>query len=228
MFKRQTLPVLAVSSFVAVGTTSSSGADVLLFTDFDNSGVTGGVMQDVVWTENGLSAPTSLGASAAVRNNTGGTANGDAGEGYFSPDQNINSSTEVAPAWTATWLITVGASDVSVTDIVLESAESNSGSTLGAGNGSSNINISIASFSQTQLRNNGSGASQVLTYTPGSPFVLAAGHDYNLTLKLWEGSSSGNFESLDSLTFNGTIVPEPGSLALLGIGGLFVGYRRRR
>lgn len=44
----------------------------------------------------------------------------------------------------------------------------------------------------------------------------------------YEGSNNDWQGGLGEVRFEGTLVPEPGSLALLGIGGLLVGYRRRR
>lgn len=204
--------------------TIASGAPVLS-TDFDNSGVTSGDMTGVVWTENGLTAPTTLGASAAIR--SGLTGDGDAEGGYFSPNANVNNSTDVAPAWTATFTITVGGFDVDLTDIVIASAESNNGALLGGGNGTSNINLKINGVGETKLRSDQSGASQSLTFATVT--TLSANTSYDLTITVWEGASSGHFESVDSITFNGTVgVPEPASLAM-GLAGLtLIAARRRR
>lgn len=42
------------------------------------------------------------------------------------------------------------------------------------------------------------------------------------------GNNNSRFAYIDDLTFTGSAVPEPGSLALLGLGGLLIGARRRR
>jgi len=215
----------AVLVAVVLGSPAQSQGAELLTTDFDNGGVSGGDMVDVVWTEDGLTAPTTLGASADVRSGLSG--DGDAEGGYFSPNANVNGSLEGTPAWTATWTITVGAKDVELTDVVLASAESNSSASLGSGSGTSNINLTISGtgIDVTQQRTDESGASQELTFT--TPVTLTAGADYDVTFTVWEGSSQGHFESFDALTFNGTVIPEPASLALLGLGGRLVAGRQR-
>ncbi|MBI1337003.1 MAG: PEP-CTERM sorting domain-containing protein [Phycisphaera sp.] len=224
--------LIIVSTVVGIAAVSANAA--VLFTDFDNTGVSGGDMVGVVWTENGLSAPTTLGASASVR--SGLTGDGDVEGGYFSPNANVNGSSEGSPAWTATWTITVGAGNVELTDIVLRSAESNSGALLGGGNGGSNIKLTIKDntttneiANQTQARSDQSGVSQSLTYT--LPLTLTAGNTYDVTFAVWElgTTSSGHYESMDSLEFNGSVtpVPEPATLALLGIGGLMLIPRKR-
>ena len=226
-------------AFMAVVTTAlcafsgQARAAVVLSTDFDNSGTSGSSMNGVVWTENGLSAPTTLTASDTVRTSLSGAA--DAEGGYFSVNVNVNNSTEGAPAWSTTWTITADA-NVVLTDIVLASAEANSSGSLGAGNGSSNINLTIVDNNstltiadETLIRNDGSGASQNLSYT--TPLSLTPGNTYDVTFTVWEQSSSGHFEAFDSVTFNGTvIVPEPGTamLAALAVSGLATIRRRRR
>jgi len=224
MTMTKTIATLSIAALLGVAGTTQ--ADVILSTGFDNSGVSGGEMTGVVWTENGMTAPTTLGASAAVR--TGLSGDGDAEGGYFSPNANVNGSTEANPAWTATWTISVGALDAVLTSIEIFSIESNNGASLGAGNGQSAINLTISTFDQTRNRTNKDATGNLLTYTPGAPLTLSANTDYDITLTVWElpNTSQGHFESVDSITFNGSLVPEPASLALIGLGGLMMIRRR--
>ena len=242
--RRITTATIASASALALslGWVSTASADVLLSTDFNNTGIdTNGDMTGIVWTENGLSAQTTIGATESdgttnIDIRTGGS-NGEANNGFFSPDQNVSnpSSSEASPAWTSTFTITVGASDLDLTDILLNTHESNSAGALGSGNGQSNINITIKDntstldvFDITQTRTNQDAIGQDLTYTPASAVALTAGNTYDVTLTVWRNSGAGHFESVDSISFNGEIVPEPSSLALLALGGLCIGYRRRR
>ncbi len=219
------------SAILGLGMASASHAAVLLSTDFANTGVTAGDMTGVTWTENGLLAPTTLSASAAVR--SGLTGDADAEGGYFSGNVNVGNpnTTEVAPAWSTTWTITVGASDVSLANIVLVSTEANSGGAIGAGNGTSNIKLSIVgnstTFSTPDLTEQRLTEPDTLTYTFASPLALTASNTYDVTFTVWENSSSGHFEAFDSVAFNGDVIPEP-SVALLGGFGFLALLRRRR
>lgn len=212
-------------------------AAVILSTDFE-SDVFGGTanptissMTGVVWTENGITAPTSLTASTDIKGDQSGA---DAVGGYFSAQANVNGTTSGSPSWTTNWTITVGSNDVTLTDIVLTSAETNSGGVIGGGSGDSDINLNIVDnfttssvFNNTQVRSDNTGASQALTYT--APITLAAGRTYQIQFSLWEtgSTSAGHYEAFDSLTFNGSVIPEPGTALLVSLGGLCLLRRRR-
>ena len=221
MKQKSFLLTLITSAVLAI---SNASAAIVLSTDFDNSGVTSGDMTGIVWTENGLTAPTTLGASANIRTGLGGDV--DAEGGYFSGDQNVKGSTEASPAWSTTWSITVGANDVDLSSIVLASAEANSSGSLDAGNGSSNINLTIAgtTIDLTEIR---SGNTTPVDLTYLTPVTLDASASYDVTFTVWENSSQGHFEGFDSVTFNGDVIPEP-SATLLGALGLLALLRRRR
>ena len=49
-----------------------------------------------------------------------------------------------------------------------------------------------------------------------------------LTLSLGQSGGNGEYLAIDNLTFDQVTIPEPSSVALLGLGGLGVLLRRRR
>ncbi len=227
-------PAFKISAIIACAAISGSitHAATLLSTDFTNTSIAGTTMNGVSWTENGLSAPTSLSASSNLF--TAGAAA--AANGYMSVGVNINGSTELLPAWSTTWTITVGASDIQLDTINLFSVEHNSGGSLGAGNGTSRINLSIVDnntsgtvANQTLTKSNGNATPEELIYNfGGSPLAMTGGNTYDVTFTLWENSSSGHFEALDSVSFEGsTAIPEPSSMILLGLFSLCLLRRRR-
>lgn len=59
---------------------------------------------------------------------------------------------------------------------------------------------------------------------------LVAGENYTYRISMIRNSGTIMYVTLDSFSLQGdiTAIPEPGSLALLGIGGLLIGARRRR
>ena len=60
-----------------------------------------------------------------------------------------------------------------------------------------------------------------------SDSTLSAGESATFTLQV-EAARSGAWVRVDNVAFSGEIVPEPGSLALLGLGGLCLIKRRRK
>jgi hypothetical protein len=59
--------------------------------------------------------------------------------------------------------------------------------------------------------------------------TLAAGESAVFTINFSDTTGSGSSLSLiDNVAFQGTVVPEPSSIALIGLGGLALFFRRRR
>ncbi len=221
--------VLAIVLFAA----GSANAGVILSTDFDNTGLgeSANKMAGVTWTENGLTAPTTIAASASLLAGKGGDA--DVEGGYFGAAINVNGTTEGSPAWTTTFVITVGGNDITLSGIALSSVNSNANGFIGAGNGSSNIKLALVdnTSSSTIFNNTLARTADTQTLTYAATSTLTAGNTYNVTFTVWEDSSLGHFEAFDSLAFNGAVIPEPSSLLLFGLAGLALmggGLRKRK
>lgn len=229
-----TAALLGVAGTMSAG---SAGAAILLQTDFahDSDDVSVATLSNLVWTtQSGLTGPTSLTASGNLNNTSFFNT-----EDLFGAFVNVNNVT----GWTTTVSVVVGANDVTLNNIVADVA-----STLGNLTGYKNVDratlVSVeveqggnpvvggtASF-DSPLYNSSTLSDPSIdhTLTFASPLTLSANTTYDFTLRISEGSlsSNGNQAAFDNLTFNGTVVPEPGSLALLSLGGLLIGSRRRR
>jgi len=222
-----------------------ASAAVLLYTGFTGATVNGGnasQADNISWTENGLSAPTSLSLENVVANQGDGNLFGGTGtyhvvNGYFGGNTNISRSPSDGQ-WGVTIAVTVGGSDVILDDIVVNLHHTGNGGT--APNTASQAQTHIAldiinpsgptTLDSVQLSGltdtTGLGADRTFTMT--SPLTLTAGNTYNITFLVDSPVTWGHYAVFDEITFNGSIaVPEPASLALFGLGGLLL-FRRRR
>lgn len=240
-------PLLAIAS--------PAGAAVLWTTTFTgtdgtnrNLVVTGGVpaFTDSLTADDANLAFQDTSFSGTVFMHSGTMAAGD----HYSPNTNVDNPGVASPQnggwWQAEFRFSGGTQTVSLDSIVLDVAWSNN---LGnvqsiASAGTRDITLSTeysldggtnwfaVSAAQTyNLTVVGSAAAQYQdrTFTPASAIVV----DHALQ-DLWlrvraenSGTSTGAYLNLRDITFNGTVVPEP-STALLGGIGLLALLRRRR
>ena len=209
-----------------------ASAAVLLSTDFTGRTIAGKTANNIVWTSNGLSAPSSLTAVDEVP--TSGafaslfdTANA---QGHFAPDKNIDNE----GPWSTTTTLSVTGATVSLESIDIDWQHfSNTGGFQGPPR-TVQWTVTVTGSTSGLLANgtvvgsaNANAGFNNLTFS--SPLSLDNSETYDVRFFVENnGSPVGNNTGFDGLTFNGEIVPEPSAVFLLGIGALGFGARRRR
>lgn len=206
----------------------SADADVIVGTDFTGRTFTGNVVTVNDYTVNGVASPGDLtftGPSAFM-------TSGDAADRAV-PIRN-------APNWSVLIPVNVGGSAIDLTDVTVsfEAFSNSQVSKTGISNGfSPNYQPTVRLLdagqtpidSETQDAHAVNGNNLVAAWTPVFTFVsddtLAANTNYFIEIAMT--GSGGNNVGIDDLVINGSVVPEPGSLALLGLGGLLIARRRK-
>lgn len=97
------------------------------------------------------------------------------------------------------------------------------------------LNADGAIVADTGLQNFGNGSGQYTSYSSAALIVPAFGGGSNdfyaafVEIVAVAGAFDGSFSSayVDNVVITGTAIPAPGALALLGLGGLITGRRRR-
>lgn len=238
MNKKQLLiPTLVASLTVA------SQAAVIVGVSLDETtypdgapNTSGNVASNIPWTSDlAQTASNSLTFTGASGFITGG--NSDAST------LGINRNIETAGAWSTSFTITPNI-DLDLADLtVVTRAISGGGSNQGqahsfriTGTLDGGIYSATSLGDVASLEAGGAGAtSSILNAASGS--ILSAGTAYTISFTAnydvpggtgLDGNRSGNNLGLDSITLNGTAVPEPSSSALLGLGGLALLLHRRK
>lgn len=175
---------------------------------------------------------------------------GDAPLGYEDDAGPEEASLNVdAKTWNAgdTWVVQADtfALDASTQSISLDAFDFNSFSTGNGGQFRTGTNTAIEwTFSITGDLGYDESASTTTSYIQGGSFAttsdsidlsgwadLVAGEAYTLSIRS-RGTTGGDstYSALDDITLTGTItaIPEPASIALLGIGGVLIAGRRCR
>lgn len=198
-------------------------AAVIASTDFDSTtkSAASQTMSDIVWTGDDLTSVTANSSVTTVANNNAGYFTTNFGATGFAPDQNI----ENEGPWAATFELTFNAgASGTLTSIVFDyAALTNSGTSQGSNFRAQNFDITV-NGNTYEVQKQTSAVNGSLTFTDTA--ALNTGSNL-IVITSSEVSGAGYNMGIDNLVFNGDVVPEPGSLALLGLGGLLMARRRR-
>jgi len=209
---------------------ASANADVIVGTGFTGRTISGTTATIVDYTLDGVDSPGSW-----TVNNAGSLMNSSDAQNNFAPADN-------APSWDVLVPIVVQGSNISLSDVtIIFQCFSNAQATKVGINGQNfapnhDAQVSLLDSSQVLIDQQSLNAwttaginSEAAYWTGVFDFVsddnLIAGNTYYIKIALT--GSSGNNVGLDSFTLNGSVVPEPSSLALLGLGGLLIARRRK-
>lgn len=225
---------------------ASTHADVIASTDFNGRTATGNTASDITWTTNGVDDPGDM--SATIQFTATGVNLFDANtlvQNSFAPGINTGNGNTF---WSTDVALTVkDGFEISVTDVTF-SYIAVSGSQVLNVNRESDFIVSLIDPSGTELESDivfgtsGTGSSpQTPTLTavfdapialdqPGTYILRVHGGDLfvtSLANPIGTKNETGNHTAIDNLSINGSVVPEPSSIALLALGGLAMIRRRR-
>lgn len=222
----RTALIFAAATALVICLPAASHAAIILSTDFTGRTVSGNTASDITWTTDGVADPGDM--TAVDVNATGAlaglydTANA---QGHFAP--NLNTDNE--GPWSTSITLNLTVSTISLEDVVLDYQHfSNSGAFQTAGrlvNWTATVTGSVSGELDSVKVNGTSSTSGIETIPFDTPLILTSGESYEVVI-LAEGSGPGNNTGLDGLTLNG-VVPEPTSLAMLGLAGLTTLRRRK-
>lgn len=222
-------PVLPLA-ICALSFTSLQGA-VLLSTDFTGRTVSGKTASNITWTSSGLSAPSSMtavdeaptsGAFSALFD----TANA---QGHFAPDKNIGNE----GPWSTTLTLTLTSPNISLESIDIDWQHFNNAGSFQGPTTNRQVKWTATVTGSTSglvgtASDSANAVSGINTLTFGTALSLSESETYDIQLFVDNnGNTNGNNTGFDGLTFNGAIVPEPGSAILLGMSSFFLLKRRR-
>lgn len=226
----KTLLASLTASLALAGT---SNADVILADDFTGVSKSGSNATITSWdTENGVTATTSFPAV-----DEGGSAANyfDANAGELDVNASVHNTND---GWDISFDVALSGATVSVD---LSSLDLNTWAINSSGDRRNNsgphtwtltITGDVAYGTQSASGDASfSGKSAAASIDLSGLGDLVAGESYTFTLGVREGATetSNTYASLDDFTLNGVAtIPEPGSLALLALGGLLITSRRRR
>lgn len=239
-------PILSILA-ATVTTVTSGHAAVLWNTTFSGSNNTDNASRTITNTPSGEFTDTlATTTSALTRSSTTGnfflTGTGNV-FGNYNPNQNVDNA--AGAGWNAVFDFGTGSQTISLTDVTFNIFRFNgSGATQATDASVRDVNIgaeytlngggSWTALAATQLvnltnSNTTTGVNIALNYALESPVTVnLATNDFRIRYTVVNsGVSTGAYNGISSIAFNGSVVPEP-TTALLGGLGLLSLLRRRR
>lgn len=238
--------LFATAAGLSLSAMGSADADVIASTDFDGRSATNETASDLSWTTNGVEDPGSMSALSQSGPGTVSLFDGTSlTQNNFTPGINTGNGDTF---WSTDVALTVASGfSVSVTDVTFSYVAVNGGEALNVPRESDFV-VTLIDPSGNKLESDITFGTSGTTSTPQTPTLtalfdqpIALEEPGNYTVRIQGGDlfilnldnpigtrdETGNHTGIDNLSINGTVIPEPGSLALLGLGGLMMVRRRR-
>ena len=212
----------ALSASEIADLASGLTANTLAFTNFNDTVKSNAsqTMTGVDWeTASGVTANTAVTTTAS--NNAGYFTTGFGATG-FAPDQNI----ENEGPWTATFEITLDTGLTGTLEAIAfdYAALTNSGTSQGTNFRPQNFDILVNGVA-FDVQKQTTAVNGEISFADTAALVTGLN---TIQIISSEVNGPGYNMGIDDLKFYGEVVPEPSSLALLGLGGLLITRRRRR
>lgn len=214
---------------------------VIASTDFDGREVSGTTASNLNWAVNGVSNPGNL----TVMDVTSGlsqplglfnTANA---QNLLAVDRNIAIAGNGEGFWYVDITLDVGAAPISLSSLSLDAYIFNNDGVFQPKNRDLDMTVAVYDSSDNLLATNtvldifvdnnlAPTIPQPKTFDLSSAPLLAAGSGYYVRITAFSNGVNGNNAGFDNLVIRGTLVPEPGAVAVWSLLGLCVLATRRR
>ena len=240
---KSTLSLAAAMGTLALAATSTNAA-VLLTTDFTGMTINGSdpnTADNISWTQTGLTVSSnSLTLENVVANQNDGElfdyASGvTATNGYFGGNTNLSRSPSDGQ-WGTTVTVTAGSGGTILENVVVNLTYASNSGANNNGNHTTRITATVFNDLNAQIGTitgpdfkpaPSTGGDSTLTFDT-SPLTLDPNDTYTISFLVESETGVGHYAAFNALTFNGTVVPEPSTTALLGLGGMALILRRRK